>query len=346
MIKKISKDNFYPDTDWSTGQFKKQFGKVFFFSVAGVFSLYLGLSFAVENLVIVPRGVLAFAFFLTIYTGFIISKTKFDFIIIFRILILAITFFIAYIVLLLVNVSDAVFFLFVPVVLMMNFLFSFRVAAFTCLLIFCFHFFAWEISNYFEIALSADFYAQSPQNLTLQENIGFVIAIYFSLLILFYTDKIYRSEKYATTKIVSNEGKLEEKIVHSDFKDQSESLTDDEKYHILFKKIMNCLEVSKPYQDPDFNIRKLADMVQSNTTYVSKALNKVGDKKFSQLVNDYRIQQVKIDLDSRTHYKFTIEHIYKAAGFSQQSTFNRIFKEYMGKTPSEYIDLLKKEDYS
>lgn len=44
------------------------------------------------------------------------------------------------------------------------------------------------------------------------------------------------------------------------------------------------------------------------------------------------------------HQKFTLEHIYKEAGFSSQSTFNRIFKEQTGITPSEYIENLNKSD--
>ncbi|MFC3160493.1 Helix-turn-helix domain-containing protein [Chryseobacterium arachidis] len=343
MMRIFYKNNSYKDISNTVDSFKKQFGRIFFLSVAGVFLLYLVLSLVIPNFVIVPIGVLVFAFFLTVYTGFIISKTRFDFIIIFRILVTCITIFITYISLLLANVTEAVFFLFVPVILMINFLFSFRIAGIVSFILFCYHFFASEISVYFKMALDTDFYRNYPQNLVLQENIGYSVAIYFSLLILYYTDKIFHLKIETAAKTFSKANTNDE-LLEFDFKNQSESLTDEEKYNILFKKIISCLETDKPYQDPDFNIRKLADMVQSNTTYVSKAMNKVGDKKFSQIINDYRIQQVKIDFDNRAHHKFTIEHIYKAAGFSQQSTFNRIFKEYMGKTPTEYIEFLKKED--
>lgn len=82
----------------------------------------------------------------------------------------------------------------------------------------------------------------------------------------------------------------------------------------------------------------LADALQTNTTYISVALKQQKHKNFSNLINDYRVNQVKAELADNNHKTFTIEHIYTKAGFTQQSTFNRVFKEFTGKTPSEYIE--------
>ncbi|WP_262149490.1 helix-turn-helix domain-containing protein [Chryseobacterium foetidum] len=113
-----------------------------------------------------------------------------------------------------------------------------------------------------------------------------------------------------------------------------------ERLQHLYNRIIILFEEEKPFQYPEFNIRTLADKVNSNTSYVSAALNKMGNKKFNQLVNEYRIEQVKILMKENVHYKFTLEHIYTNAGFSSQSTFNRIFKEHTGLTPTEYIERL------
>ena len=119
--------------------------------------------------------------------------------------------------------------------------------------------------------------------------------------------------------------------------EEDESFINTDKYQYLYDRIIHSLENDKLYQDPEFNIRKLAVILDSNSTYVSRALNKIGDKKFNQLINDYRIEQVKAEIKNKMHLKFTIGHIYRNAGFSQQSTFNRIFKEHTGFTPSDYI---------
>ncbi len=190
------------------------------------------------------------------------------------------------------------------------------------------------------MGLDRTFYAETPHILVIQEYIGHFVAVYFSFFILYYKHEFFKIhlrqqllmlEKSENNDIILDETEDLDEIIEED------TSSDTEKYQMLYDKIIATLENEKSYQDPEFNIRKLAEMVDSNSTYVSRALNKIGDKKFNQLVNDYRINQVKTEIANQMHLKFTIEHIYKNAGFSQQSTFNRIFKEYTGFTPSDYI---------
>ena len=127
----------------------------------------------------------------------------------------------------------------------------------------------------------------------------------------------------------------------SEQQEQEQQEDHKEKYRKLYGSIIEIFQKDKVYKDPNFNIRKLADLLDSNTTYVSKAMNIEGSKKFNQLINEYRINDVLNMMKSENARKYTIEHIYTQAGFSQQSTFNRIFKEYTGETPSEYLEKLK-----
>lgn len=308
---------------------KKEFGKIFFYSVAAVFAFYLLLSLFTSNVVIVAKGALLFAFFLTTYTGFIISKTKFDFLIIFRIIVLALAIFIIYMCLLLSNISRAIFFLFVPIIIITQILFSMRMSIVFTIVLLVLSFFITEIATQFNFALNKDFYDYNPFILKIQEYLTLVIAIYFSFFGLYFKNEFLK---------IILKGELEDTIEEDKLLNTEEAdETNSDKYQILYDRIINCFEVDKPFQDAEFNIRKLADLVDSNNTYVSRSLNQIGDKKFNQLVNEYRIRQVLEDLKNDTHQKFTIEHIYTNAGFSQQSTFNRIFKEQTGITPSEYI---------
>lgn len=107
-------------------QKKREFGQIFFYSVAGVFLFYILLGVFTDHIVIVPIEILSLAFFFTVYTGFLISKTKFDFLVIFRILIILLAVFVIYISLLLSHISQAIFFIFVPITLAVMLLFSFR----------------------------------------------------------------------------------------------------------------------------------------------------------------------------------------------------------------------------
>lgn len=59
---------------------------------------------------------------------------------------------------------------------------------------------------------------------------------------------------------------------------------------------------------------------------------------FSLFVNKYRIQDVIKELErDEGNSKFTLAYIYSKAGFKNQTTFNKYFKDIMKMTPSEYM---------
>jgi len=112
---------------------------------------------------------------------------------------------------------------------------------------------------------------------------------------------------------------------------------EDPKFDVIYNDILHHFDEEKPYTDPDFNLAKLARSINSNTYYVSVALNQKSKMNFKSFVNVYRINQVKEDLKNNRHKKFTLKHIYTNAGFTHQSTFNRIFKQIEGVSPNEFI---------
>jgi len=60
-------------------------------------------------------------------------------------------------------------------------------------------------------------------------------------------------------------------------------------------------------------------------------------KNFYTLVNDYRIDEVKRRLVDPQYKNLTILAIAYDSGFNAKSSFNTIFKEKTGVTPSEYL---------
>lgn len=114
-----------------------------------------------------------------------------------------------------------------------------------------------------------------------------------------------------------------------------------EKYNVLFNEIERYFEEKAPYQNPDFNIHQLVIDLKTNSRYVANAIHQKNGGNFKSYLNTYRINEVKKKLDKKEHELYTLKHIYNSVGFTNQSTFNRIFKEVEGTTPSEYIDNLK-----
>lgn len=117
-----------------------------------------------------------------------------------------------------------------------------------------------------------------------------------------------------------------------------------ETYTDLYEQIIDHFK-SEPWKDPDFLAQDLAESLNTNTTYISRAININTGMNFKTFVNSYRINYIKEELKKDNNYnRYTLMYIYTSAGFRHQSTFNKTFKQFENMTPSEFINsLLKRE---
>ncbi len=112
----------------------------------------------------------------------------------------------------------------------------------------------------------------------------------------------------------------------------------------LYVRILETMEKEKPYCNPDFSLQMLADMVGSNTKYVSAAINDVSGKNFRSFINEYRIRVARERLADMTNYgNLTIQSIAESVGFVSQSAFHVAFKKITGMTPAVYQRMARKE---
>jgi len=101
------------------------------------------------------------------------------------------------------------------------------------------------------------------------------------------------------------------------------------------------MKKTKPFTEPKLSLYDLASQMSVNTHYLSTVLNKVVGKNFYEFVNDYRISEVKNRIHKKEFETFTILTIALESGFNSKSSFNRIFKNGTGQTPSEFIREVK-----
>ena len=111
----------------------------------------------------------------------------------------------------------------------------------------------------------------------------------------------------------------------------------------LKDKIEHVLIDNQLYLQTDITVHKLAKLVDSNTTYVSKTINEGFYKNFSSLINEYRIKAALEYLEAGQYEQFTIESLGQKAGFKSRAAFINAFKKYTGVTPSFYIKQLKEQ---
>lgn len=125
----------------------------------------------------------------------------------------------------------------------------------------------------------------------------------------------------------------------------SRSSLNDEHRSTLLSRIQDLLSDPAVFCQPDYTLAKLAKMADSNTTYVSQAVNQRYGTAFSNLLASLRIKEAcRRMVDEQGHYsQLTIEAIATSVGFKSRTAFINAFKREVGLTPSEYLRIAQSQ---
>lgn len=107
-------------------------------------------------------------------------------------------------------------------------------------------------------------------------------------------------------------------------------------------KLIRYFTEKRPFLNTDLKINDVAKALGTNRTYLSQLLNTEMNTNFNQFVNKYRVKEAQ-NLMKNTEAQKLIK-IADESGFNSYSVFFSKFKEITGKSPSEYLDLMK-ENY-
>jgi AraC-like DNA-binding protein len=135
---------------------------------------------------------------------------------------------------------------------------------------------------------------------------------------------------YDISTVVSEEGSL------THISRYEKSGLDDETVRLYDEELLRLMEEKKPFLNPTLTLARLAEMLQVSPHNLSEVINTQEEKNFYDFVNDYRIEQVKKDLVNPAKQHLKILSLALEAGFNSKASFNTIFKEETGMTPSEY----------
>lgn len=109
----------------------------------------------------------------------------------------------------------------------------------------------------------------------------------------------------------------------------------------LFGKLERIMREEHAYRSNDISLDKLASMLGTNRTYISRVINRYADKSFWGYVNMYRIAEateILSDLDKDVQ----IKNIYESLGYNSAASFFRVFREETGISPSKYREEVRK----
>lgn len=99
----------------------------------------------------------------------------------------------------------------------------------------------------------------------------------------------------------------------------------------------NLMKEKKPFLIPSFPLNELAKEVHLPNRYVSFLINQYHQKKYKEYINGYRLQEFLRKAKSEEKNYKTLLGLALESGFGSKSTFNQVFKNQMGQSPSDYL---------
>lgn len=109
----------------------------------------------------------------------------------------------------------------------------------------------------------------------------------------------------------------------------------------IAERVRGHLAQDKPFLQPDANLAALASAVQANPVLTSKAINRILETNFNDLINQHRVDHfLQLARESRAQ-QLTLWALAQEAGFNNKATFYKAFRKQMGSTPKAYLSSQK-----
>ncbi len=111
----------------------------------------------------------------------------------------------------------------------------------------------------------------------------------------------------------------------------------EEEIEPMKQKLMQYLQEEKPYFNKNLSIGELAAAIDIQPYQLSQLINGTLGQTFFELINSLRVEEVKQRFFDPQYNRFTLPGVAMDCGFNSKASFNRIFKQITGQTPTEFI---------
>jgi AraC-like DNA-binding protein len=103
-------------------------------------------------------------------------------------------------------------------------------------------------------------------------------------------------------------------------------------------------EKQKNFLQPNLTLNKLASQLKTNSSYLSKTINEIKGKSFSNYLNELRILYIVELLKEEPKYRsYTIDAIANLAGYNNRQSFSNAFYDQTGLRPSYFLKEIQKD---
>lgn len=173
-------------------------------------------------------------------------------------------------------------------------------------------------------------------------SLGFVLLLLVILYYFYYKqNRLYKKIVLQNRDAVSREENLRKKLKEvttgsSQPQTKSPITLNDEKATLLYEQICELMEEKRLYADSNLTRERLAEILNTNRTYLSQVINEKAGLGYSQFINDYRIKEAVRILSDKTCNNYPLKALCIDLGFNSMTTFYKLFQATVGMTPSTY----------
>ena len=103
----------------------------------------------------------------------------------------------------------------------------------------------------------------------------------------------------------------------------------------LTERLHALMVVNKVYKESTLTLNALAEKLDTKAYLITKAMNDIIHKSFTDYVNEHRVSEVQRLIKEPENNKYTLLSLAYQAGFNSKSSFNRAVKKHLGISPSD-----------
>ena len=153
-----------------------------------------------------------------------------------------------------------------------------------------------------------------------------------------YNNRLRRKNRILFDTIIQSKKKEDKLSVIKDKIDE-DALSNEE---LLYNNLCKLMQEEQLYKDQKMKKDDVANKLNTNRTYLSDAVKKCADGiTFTEFTNRLRLRYAATLLTANNN--LNIYEIGDEAGFNSRSTYNRLFREYYGMSPSEFKEIAREK---